>query len=257
MQKRPIKAKTSGLTGKSRADRGLRGRPAWLSLGRLAQLQRCSERTIREWCKQGLIPESYKTPGGHWRVRMPLSVKTRYQLEKRRDDWFFDQRAGDFQGDFAADFAEWLMLAQLYQRRLDEHLPVPAIAELGDALCNGRIDQTRKGKIARRIQGLIIARLERKETFSDLVLLGWVYQFWRKEKRPPTAREAAQLLGLSRDTFYRRYTGAALRKACFDVSGESRRDLPDLDGLDPVKRANLKSRKTGFANRNRDPFEND
>src|SRR5260370_29163500 len=105
----------------------LKGRP-----GR--KRQNCSERTVREWCKQGLIPEAYQTCGGHWRIRMPLSVKTRYQLDKRSTDWPFEDSGEDFQGDWNPEMAEWLMLAQLYQQRLEDDFPVPTIAELADTL---------------------------------------------------------------------------------------------------------------------------
>src|SRR6266700_8261094 len=99
--------KTSDLTdGK---DRGVRRRPEWVSPTHLARLQGCSARTVREWCKGGLIQEAYQTRGGHWRIRMPLSGKTRLELHKRSSDWPFKEGAGDLQGDFAPDIAEWLM----------------------------------------------------------------------------------------------------------------------------------------------------
>jgi hypothetical protein len=48
---------------------------------------------------------------------MPLSVKTRYELEKRSADWpfkKFKKNARGLEGDWDPDFAEWLTLAQLY-----------------------------------------------------------------------------------------------------------------------------------------------
>src|SRR4029453_1040678 len=105
--------KTSDLAGSKK-------RPEWLSPAQLAQLQRCSERTIREWGKKGRITEGYQPKGGHAPIRMPLSGRTRAWLHRRSGGWPFDDNAGDWQGEWTDDFAEWLMLAQLYQRDLEE-----------------------------------------------------------------------------------------------------------------------------------------
>jgi hypothetical protein len=98
---------------------------------------------------------------------MPLSVETRLELEKRCGDWPFDDNAGQWQGEWTDDFAEWLMLAQLYERNLGEHFPVPTIAELGDPIWEG-IEQSTdpRAKMARRIQDEIMHRLETKNPFG-------------------------------------------------------------------------------------------
>jgi hypothetical protein len=250
MQNRPIMPKTSDLPGN-------KNRPNWVSPAHLARFQDCDERTVREWCKKGLIPEAYQTPGGHWRIAMPLSWKTRAFLDRRSSDWPFkknarDRRssdlgfkgAKDFHGDWAPDFAEWLMLAQLYQRYLGEDLPVPTIAELGDPVWEG-IEQSTdpRAKIARRIQNEIIQRLENGKSFSDLLLKGWVYQFWRRYKRRPTVAEIAEFMGLSVGAFYRRYTRAEMYKALRTACGRVAPRLPDPKGLDSVQRANIRAKK--------------
>jgi hypothetical protein len=222
-----------------------------MSPAQLAQLHGCSQRTAREYCKSGLIPEAFKTKGGHWRIHMPLSMKTRYELEKRRDDWpFKGMKVGDIRGDFQEDIAERLLLTQLYQLGLSETPPVPYLAELPDLLEQGLIEQpiSRKEKLARRIQDLIIERLETGKSFSDLLLTGWVYHFWRENKCRPTVAAIAQLMGISRDTFYQRgHTSQEIERAYLTASGESKRDLPDPHGLDSVQRANRKARKSTFA----------
>jgi hypothetical protein len=175
---------------------------------------------------------------------MPLSVKTRYALEKRSADWPFDDSAKDFQGDWNPEIAEWLMLAQVYRRRFEEDFPVPTIAELADTLDADRIDSNDpRASAARKIQNEIMRRLEHGESFSDLLLRGWVYQFWHNYRRRPTVAEIAELMGLSPPAFYRRYTRAqlyrALRVACGRVEAQS----PAPDGVSPVQRANRKAMK--------------
>jgi len=94
----------------------------------------------------------------------------------------------------------------------------------------------------------IIERLETGKSFSDLLLTGWVYHFWHENKDRPTVAETAELMGISRDTFYQRgHTSREIERAYYTASGESKRDLPDPDGLDPVQRANRNAKKPGFA----------
>jgi hypothetical protein len=243
MQKCPVKPKTSVLRVPTM------GKPKYRSPAELADIQGCSERTIREWCKQGVIPEASTTKGHHWRIRMPLSMKTRYELEKRRDDWPFKGQTRDLQGDFSEDIAERLLLTQFYQLGLYEKPPVPYLAELPDVLTKGFIAKpiSKKEILARKIQDLIMKRFENGESLSDLLLTGWVYHVWHEKQRCPTVEEIAELMGISRDTFYRRgHTRQEIERAYLTASGESKRDLPDPDGFNPVQRANRKARKPGF-----------
>ena len=159
-------------------------------------------------------------------------------------------------GEWDPDFAEWLMLAQVYEVDFFEAIPVPYLAELGDPLCDDLIKPHDGGggkdATAIRIQKLIIQRLTTGESFSDLLLIGWVCQFWRKNECEPTVTQIAKLMGLSRGAFYRRHTAHELHTAYLTASGKSTQGLPDPDGLDPVQKANLRSRKPGFASLNRD-----
>src|SRR5438093_1086560 len=237
-------AKTSDLDGGK--EHGVPKRPKSLRPSQLAELQGCSERTIREWCKKGLIPEAYQTPGGQWRIRMPLSWKTRGWLHRHASDWPFKKNAGDFEGDSEPDFAEWLLLAQLYECDLREWVPVPYLAEQGEEIAQDLTEQAEpeKASKARRIQDEIIRRLKSGESLSDLLLLGWVYQFWRKNQRRPTVAEIGELMGLNRAALYRRgYSAQKIDEAYLTAAGELKRILPDPSGLDSVQIANLKAKK--------------
>ena len=167
-------------------------------------------------------------------------------MEKRRDDWpFKGVKLGEIRGDFEEEFAELLTLAQLFRMDIRKRAPVLYLAELGDDSLPESIKQPvgKKEKLARLIQDRISKRLNTGKSFSDMLLIGWVYQFWRKHKRKPTVTEIAKLMRISRDTFYRRYTAQKLHEAYYTASGESKRDLPDPDGLDSVQRANWKAKK--------------
>jgi hypothetical protein len=192
---------------------------------------------------------------------MPLSVETRYQLEKRLPDWPFKGKIGDFEGDFAPDFAEWLMLAQVYEADFFEGIPVPYLAELRYPLYDQlkpHDGESEKDRAARQIQVLIIDRLNNGKSFTDLLLKGWVYQFSRKNEGEPTVDEIAKLMGISRDTFYQRgHTAQELHKAYLTATGKFKQGLPDPDGLDPVQRANRNARKPTFASLQRDLYSDD
>jgi hypothetical protein len=232
--------KTSDLD--SAPERKAPKKPEYLSPGELAKLigplhgraghkrKNCSERTVREWCKQGQIPEAHRTSGGHWRISMPLSGKTRLELEKRCRDWPFEEGAGDLQGNWEPDLAEWLLLAQLYQVDVSHHVPVPTLAELGELLQQGLIEKEptdENERMARRIQDKIIQTLESRKPFWDLLVLGWVYQLSQKNQRLPTVRDVAERMRLSRSALYRRKGSAkAIAKAYQVAIGELRRDLP-------------------------------
>jgi hypothetical protein len=268
MKNCPIMAKTSDL--KSPTDQKASEKPRYLSPAELAELigplkvranrksrkrKDCSERTVREWCKKGLIPEADRTSGGHWRISMPLSLKTRYELGKRCADWPFDETGGDFQGDWNAQMAEWLMLAQLYWQRLDEHFPVPTIAELAETLDADRIDHDdEKAKAARQIQDEIIRRLDNRESFSDLLLRGWVYQFWYQEQRRPTVAEIAKFMGLSHYAFYKLYNRQDLYREVRVACGRAQAVNPE----ELAETANRRARKTNrIGSSQRDPFAED
>jgi hypothetical protein len=231
--------KTSDLAGNKK-------RPNWVSPAHLARFQDCDERTVREWCKKGDIPEAYKTPGGHWRISMPLSGKTRDLLHRRSSDWPFEKGKGDMQGaDWSLDVAERLMLFEWYQVCLDEGISMPPIAELEDPYCGDEIEPSTDPLElkARKIHDQIMQRVQKKKSVSDLILTAWVCEFWRKMQRRPTVAEIAEWMGLSKTAWYRRYARKDLYKAILVAHGRVAPHLPDPKGLDSVQRANIRAKK--------------
>jgi hypothetical protein len=254
MAKCPNNRKTSGLTVGNDQQSSSK-RPNWGSLSGLAKLEGCSERTVREWCKKGLIQEAYQTPGGHWRISKPLSWKTRVFLAKRRGEWPFKNRTNEC---VAEDYqmAEWLLLAQLCQQGLLKELPVPTLADADEVIAE---PGNEKAKEARRIQEEIIRRLKNKEPFWDCLLIGWVYQWVNhcsQENPPcPTITQVAKLMGLSRPAFYRRYPNAEqdIAKAYEIAGGKLKEELADLRGRDPVLKQNMEAKKPGIESLHYDP----
>jgi excisionase family DNA binding protein len=238
--------KTSVLAGSGK--RGMRRR-TWLSLAQVARLQDCSERTVREWCKKGEIPEAYQTAGGHWRIRLPLSGKTIAMLHRRSRDWPFEKGKGDMQGEWAPDVAERLMIAEWYQRCLDQGISMPPITELEDPFTEEVIEPSTDPIVlkAREIHDQIMQRIQNKKYISDLSLRGWVCDFWRKNQRPPTVAGIAQGMGLSKTAWYRRYKRKDLYQAWRDVCGRVEPDLADVSGLNSAQRQSQEAKKPGLA----------
>ena len=125
------------------------------------------------------------------------------------------------------------MLAQTYQIDFRSRIPVVTIAELGERRRIRR--NTGKNTAARRIQDLIMERLNTGKSFHDLLLQGWVYQFWRAKERCPTVTEIAKLMGLSRQAFYRRYSITELYKAYRTAANRTEPAPPDPDGFDEAQ----------------------
>ena len=146
------------------------------------------------------------------------------------------------------------MLAELFQQNLDKGLPVPTIAELGDPIWEG-IEQSTdpRVKLARQIQDEIIQRLKDGKSFLDMLLLGWVYQFWRRYQRRPTVNKMAEYMGLSHGSYYRRYTRAEMYEALRVACGRVAAYIPDLKGRSPLQRVQMQARKRKY----RDPFADD
>jgi hypothetical protein len=179
---------------------------------------------------------------------MPLSGKTRLEFEKLCGDWAFEEGAGDLQGNWDYDFAEWLVLAQLYQVDVDAAVPVATLAELGDHLDEGLIkeptDENAKG--AAKIQDEICKRFKERKPVWDMLVLGWVYEFSRRNRRCPTAKEVADLMRLSRPALYRRSCNAdKINDAYLIAIREFRRELPDPSGLDSVQKQNKEAKNRG------------
>jgi hypothetical protein len=264
VEKCPVMPKTSDLNAQT--GRKVSERPKYLTPAQLAELigpsrgrpgrkrENCSERTVREWCKAGLIPEAYETRGGHWRIRMPLSGRTRAWLHRRCSDWPFEKGEGNMQAaGWTSEIAERLMIAEWYQRCLDEPgRSMPPITALEDPFCGEVFEQSMDPMVltARAIHDQIMQRIQNQEHISDLLLRGWVCHFWREERRRPTVGEIADRMGLSKTAWYRRYKRKDLYQAWRDVESS----LPDPKLLESVQRANNKAKKPGFASFNRDPY---
>ncbi len=270
MGKRPIGRKSSDLR-KAHSERASEKRWKCTTPAALARHLGYSPRTVREYCKSRLIPEAYRTQGGHWRIRLPLSVKTRFRLLKLLGDWPSGGR--DAEGEFEADSAENLLPSQLCQMDEDDFIAkpfLPGIKEPSEQECvfvahasnctaepNKKDSEImRKREMASRIRSKIYKKVASGASLNPLILIGEVYQFWRKNLRSPKVTEIAKQMRISRGTFYRRFTPEGLNMAYLVASGEvGRRVLPDLDGLNPVQRANIRARRRTYTSDNYDPFD--
>lgn len=179
----------------------------------------CSERTVREYCKAGKIPEAIRTRGGQWRIRRPFSGKTRLLFAKIRGDWPFDG-SSEKEDELNPEFAEWLVEAQLYEKKLGEYFPEPDLADL----------EPSKRAAAAQIQCLIWQRLQNGKPLSDLILLGCVYQFWLKNQCCPTVSQIAELMRISRSAFYRKgHTFDEVQRYYHQVCEPIRIEFPGQD----------------------------
>jgi hypothetical protein len=101
------------------SDSGKRARSVWdtegfVSPAQLAESLGCSERTVREHCKKKRYPEAYQTGGGHWRLRLPLALSTCVRLHHVAFGWSTKGPFKSVEGDFDPDFAERLLMEQIY-----------------------------------------------------------------------------------------------------------------------------------------------
>jgi hypothetical protein len=169
----------------------------------VARVLECTERSVRDYCREGKIPEAFRTPAGHWRIALPLSGETKLFLQRIRGEWPFNG-GKEVEGEFDSDIAGWLMEAMLYGKDWQECFPAPELADL----------EPSKREAAAKIQSLIWERLKSGDGFSDLLLLGLVYQFWLKTDNYPSVGEVADLMGISRSEFFRRgHSAVAIRNA--------------------------------------------
>src|SRR5205823_1686885 len=80
------------------------------------------ERTVRNYCERGLIPEAVppSRKGGHWHLRLPLSLRTRFKIGKWIKPSEDGKRMPLFIGKapkrtkFDDGWDEWLMLTDWY-----------------------------------------------------------------------------------------------------------------------------------------------
>jgi hypothetical protein len=229
--------------------------PPFLSLERLARFQGVSQRTVRKYCQSGMISEAYATKGGHWRVRMPLSPQTRLFLAARSKKWPFGRRDEEDEGELESEWAKSLLLAHFYELDINEPLPTSYLAAI-EHRSYRRLPKTRaiRGAMSAWARALTIEnevnhRMMTGQSLRALILVGSVYQLWRRNpRRPPTVTEVSKMMRISRGAFYRLYSGRTvaneIEDAYFTASKErSSARPPPPDGLDSVQRANRNAKK--------------
>jgi hypothetical protein len=183
MTKRPIQRKISDSKPKA---------PRFARPAQLAKFLGCDQRTVRKYCKEGLIQEAEQTAGGHWRIRMPLSGKTKNWVYRLKNPSPKGHRLGFPIGDFDEEDAERLLMAAA--RDADW---------LDDALDSELLGNDLPKQDWAPIQRKIVERLRKHEACDDLLLVGWIFQLERSGKA--TQQRLAECLGLTRPTFHRRY----------------------------------------------------
>ena len=175
----------------------------------LARYARCSARTIREYCEKGKIPEAIRTSGGHWRIRRPLSEKTKWFLAKIRREWPFDG-SSEVEGEVDLDFAEALATAKMLNCDAEDLLTDPE-AEQRHPEKQTEIAEVKKS---------FYERLKPGEAFPRLPIVWAVNRFWWKHHRTPTIGELVKEMQLSRSTFYRRRYNRIFKDVVYAVSGK-------------------------------------
>jgi hypothetical protein len=250
----PKKRKPSDLAA-TNGQQSLSKQPNWGSVAGLAKRQGCSQRTMREWCKKGLIEEAYQTRGGQWRIHKPLSMKTCLFLEKRRKDYPFKGKTviktlKDWMWAFEPERAEMHALARLFECEIREDIPVPYTWEWVDYTNGLPKPRNEKEEVARKIQREIKRHSRNGESLSGVILISDVYQWIRKfspeDRYSPRVTQLASFVGISRQAFYRLYPNPRrkIEEAYSVLYGEpSKRELPDPSGLDPVLKQNINAKK--------------
>ena len=174
---------------------------------------------MREYCARGVIPEAFRTRGGHWRIRLPLSEKTRVVLGRLRGDWWFGPwDKEDVEGEIEADWAESLLLSQLCQMDEEDFIATPFLPGVNEPSPDECVfvadnsnrtaepnkedpDVMKKRMSARLYRSEIYKKVASGASLNPLILIGQVYQFWRKNLRPPTVTEIAQQMRMRRGAY--------------------------------------------------------
>ena len=246
----------------------------WLSLGSLAGYVGCSQRTIRQYCKSGLIAEAFMTAGGRWRVRRPLSPKTKRFLLTKKNGCAWDPSDGNAIGDFESEDAEILteahlrgkLVEDLYGEAEESDLSETEINTLDRIAKEGRAAEMHKAvRAVRRRAGKTpldqgkLDQIERdgfaaRKRIWETQLLGWVKQHVLKypgscpTEPPPTVAEITQTMKISRSEFYRRGLSSKKIKGAYRIAlNEFICDLADSIAVDSTHRANVKAKKPIFS----------
>ena len=158
-----------------------------------------------------------KTAGGHWRIRRPFSLKTRFLFAKIRGD--FDGSI-DIEGDWEPEAVYSLLQGPLHQLALGEYVDDEDLSALDP-----------KRRLAdSEIKKEIYDRFLSGKPLNDLQLFGEVYRFWLEYNHCPTVGEMARFKCISRSQCYRLgYSSAAIRRAYHAGCERIRTDLPGHD----------------------------
>jgi hypothetical protein len=206
------------------SDSGKRARSVWdtegfVSPAQLAESLGCSERTVREHCKKKRYPEGYQTGGGHWRLRLPLALSTRVRLHHVAFGWSTKGPFKFAEGDFDPDFAERLLMEQIYGCDVYDKGLTPY--DLNIMFGHGEEPLGSQEQVAQQMMALISKMQSQGESFHKMIMLGLVFKFYETKQRFPTVGEMASVLGISRGAYYRRYSPEDLPLACERVVGLS------------------------------------
>ena len=213
----------------------------------LAKALYCSPRTIRKYCERGLIKKAIKSSGGHWLIPFPLSeCGLLFRLTAKRFLGF--DLSKEMVGDFEPEYAEILTLAHLRGQEIDE---MGTEHEHTDTL------PSEPAKAFAQIRKEIARRETKGDRVWDVQLLGWVKQYWLKhrngeqhdceEQDCPTVAEIAEMMKISRSTFYRRgLSSKDLEKAYRIAAGEFFSSGSGANESDSVKSVNRKAKKRTF-----------
>lgn len=170
-------------------------------------------RTLRRWCKDGVVPGAYRTGGGHWRVR--LSPRTLRDLGERlggrfrgRRDIRRSRRWQDFDRRMRPVFTRAVPLlfhldAELRHARPDDvsSQPPPAPAE----------------STLKKLLAIKQAQPHKDSALDYITLRVAARRLWLVGRRP-TAEALATNMGVSRRTLFRRFRDHFVQKAIDQAS---------------------------------------
>jgi DNA-binding phage protein len=166
---------------------------------------------MRSYCERGLIREAEQTIGGHWRIRLPFSARTRLLFQRLAGNKLFSGKVGEAVGvsRWQDDFELWLCLLDRF----------PDDGE----------------KLDDQISALISDRIKSGEGFADLLLRAAMLCVVQEDGKLGAAN-VASALGLSRQMLYRNFTKKEIGDARKEALTLTRREPPvDRDGEDPAK----------------------
>jgi hypothetical protein len=162
--------------------------------------------TIRRWCKAGIIPGAYQTPGGHWRVKWTPQkwkfVGERIANRTRQPKSVFHSR-------------RWKTFKQqmfpVFKRK------IPALFDLDAELHQVAPHEFRANSLKEPTDRTLAKFLELHQKgghgATDYLELRLAARSLRLDAIPVTAAALAQKLGTTRRTLFRRFQKGLVRQA--------------------------------------------